>query len=380
MGRLVKQTKKHLFESNFKKVLFYSLNLFIIISVGGYMKINYKKYVVFPYTTYCLNKAYTKDIIAKYGDQLAFLFQNGFSLQDNSMSAVEEQMILFNYFETYDDFEDLVSTFGDAFSFDEATPVGYKIVDSVLEVVLNNSSWALKNFVNVKIMGDMYKEKIKQMCGILQTVFDSDDVEVVRVMKTVGKWETDNLLDACLELYEDEVYNVLLIKYQELYKQIYSMHKKINRALLNTSEKGKLATMGNVNDELYGSSGGYNPNNDDIIARNGATVFELKTLNDDSISDEDIRIKMLVIAKECVDNGETDKTLTAFVKGDNSKLKEVRKILIDICFSGIMVLLELKHGLTLFEDDSLNSKRAELIAKELTAICNYTKYNCKELM
>lgn len=344
------------------------------------MKINYKKYVVFPYTTYCLNKAYTKDIIAKYGDQLAFLFQNGFSLQDNSMSAVEEQMILFNYFETYDDFEDLVSTFGDAFSFDEATPVGYKIVDSVLEVVLNNSSWALKNFVNVKIMGDMYKEKIKQMCGILQTVFDSDDVEVVRVMKTVGKWETDNLLDACLELYEDEVYNVLLIKYQELYKQIYSMHKKINRALLNTSEKGKLATMGNVNDELYGSSGGYNPNNDDIIARNGATVFELKTLNDDSISDEDIRIKMLVIAKECVDNGETDKTLTAFVKGDNSKLKEVRKILIGICFSGIMVLLELKHGLTLFENDSLNFKRAELIAKELTAICNYTKYNCKELM
>lgn len=344
------------------------------------MKINYKKYVVFPYTTYCLNKAYTKDIITKYGDQLAFLFQNGFSLQDNSMSAVEEQMILFNYFETYDDFEDLVSTFGDAFSFDEATPIGYKIVDSVLEVVLNNSSWALKNFVNVKTMGDMYKEKIKQMCGILQTVFDSDDVEVVRVMKTVGKWESDNLLDACLELYEDEVYNVLLIKYQELYKQIYSMHKKINRALLNTSEKGKLATMGNVNDELYGSSGGYNPNNDDIIARNGATVFELKTLNDDSISDEDIRIKMLVIAKECVDNGETDKTLTAFVKGDNSKLKEVRKILTDICFSGIMVLLELKHGLTLFEDDSLNSKRAELIAKELTAICNYTKYNCKELM
>lgn len=344
------------------------------------MKINYKKYVVFPYTTYCLNKAYTKDIIAKYGDQLAFLFQNGFSLQDNSMSAVEEQMILFNYFETYDDFEDLVSTFGDAFSFDEATPVGYKIVDSVLEVVLNNSSWALKNFVNVKTMGDMYKEKIKQMCDILQTIFDSDDVEVVRVMKTVGKWEADNLLDACLELYEDEVYNVLLIKYQELYKQIYSMHKKINRALLNTSEKGKLATMGNVNDELYGSSGGYNPNNDDIIARNGATVFELKTLNDDSISDEDIRIKMLVIAKECVDNGETDKTLTAFVKGDNSKLKEVRKILTDICFSGIMVLLELKHGLTLFEDDSLNSKRAELIAKELTAICNYTKYNCKELM
>lgn len=344
------------------------------------MKINYKKYVVFPYTTYCLNKAYTKDIITKYGDQLAFLFQNGFSLQDNSMSAVEEQMILFNYFETYDDFEDLVSTFGDAFSFDEATPIGYKIVDSVLEVVLNNSSWALKNFVNVKTMGDMYKEKIKQMCGILQTIFDSDDVEVVRVMKTVGKWEADNLLDACLELYEDEVYNVLLIKYQELYKQIYSMHKKINRALLNTSEKGKLATMGNVNDELYGSSGGYNPNNDDIIARNGATVFELKILNDDSISDEDIRIKMLVIAKECVDNGETDKTLTAFVKGDNSKLKEVRKILTDICFSGIMVLLELKHGLTLFEDDSLNYKRAELIAKELTAICNYTKYNCKELM
>lgn len=344
------------------------------------MKINYKNYVVFPYTTTCLNKAYTKDILDKYGDQLAFLFQNGFTLTDNSMTAVEEQMWLYNDFRDYADLDDLIKSWGDAFSFDEPTPIGYKIVDSVIEVVLNNSSWALKSFVNIKTMGEMYYAKIQQMLGILGMIFDSDDIEVVRVRKSLECQDAIDLFEECLELAEEEKKNVLLVRFQELYKQVYSMHKKINRALLNTSEKGKLATMGNVNDELYGSSGGYNPNNNDIIARNGASVFELKTLNDASISDEDIRIKMLVIAKECVDNGETDKTIVAFTKGDYSHLKEVRQILANICFTGIMVLLELKHGLTTFEGDTLNSKRAELIAKELTAICNYTKYNSKELM
>lgn len=343
------------------------------------MRINYKEYIVFPYTLYRLNKTYTPDIVAKYGSQLALLFQNGFSFLDNSMTAIKEQMELFNNFETWDDYEEFVQASGCSVERD-ASPSrnGYKMVDSVLEIVLNKSSWALKDFINVKIMGNMYKENIKQMLDILETVFYSEDMEVIRVLNTVADIDDRFLVDTCLDLYDDEIYNILLIKYQALYKRVHEVHKKINQALLLKNDKGRIAIMGNVNDELYGSSGSFNPNTGDIIAKNGSSVYELKLLKDSAVSSESIRIKMLVLAKECVENGETDRTLTAFARGDNSNLEKVRQILADVCFSGIMVLLELKHGLTLLDEDTLNSKRAERIASELTSICKYTNYKSKE--
>ena len=64
------------------------------------MKINYKNYMVFPYTINYLSKNFDKKIIEKYGEQLAFLFQNGYSLKSNTSASVAEQMALFNDFET----------------------------------------------------------------------------------------------------------------------------------------------------------------------------------------------------------------------------------------------------------------------------------------
>ena len=344
------------------------------------MKINYNSYVAFPQTSKYLHKVYTQDILDKWGSQLAFLYQNGFTPADNSPKSIDEQMQLFNGFETYEDFEDFRLTFGKAIDFNEPTEIGYKIVDSVLDMVINGSAFARTDFINIREMGNLYKGKIHTQLEYLDMILNSADLEVVRVVKSLVEQKTLELLDECLDLWEDEHYNILLVKYQELYKQVFDIHKKINRALLNTSEKGKVAVMGNLNDELYGSAGGYNPNNSDIICRNGSAVFELKTLNDKTKSDEELRFKMLVIAKECVENGETDKTIVAFTKGEKTDLAVIRKILTDIAFSGIMILLELKYGLTLFEGDTLNSKRAKCIVQELTDICKYTGYNSKELM
>jgi hypothetical protein len=343
------------------------------------MNINYSDYVVFPYTVERLKKLYPQDSIKNWGDQLAFLFQNGFTLQDNSPAMINEQMNMFNGFKSYEDFEDMKKTFGKAGSFEEPTAEGYKIVDSLLEYILNTSSTVgLRKFQDIKSAGCNLKNTIKKMADYFSALVESDDLEVVRVIKVIAPDGVADLVEECFDAYEDERYGLLLEKYQALYQQISEMHKKCYRALLSSSEKGLQARMGNVNDELYGSSGGYNPNDNAIKCRNGSLVFELKTLADKSVKTEDIRIKMLVIAQEAVDNGEDDKILLAFLKGDKSRLEEVRKILIEIDLSGCMVLLSLKHGLTMFED-SLNGERAKRIAHEFSAICNYVGINGFEL-
>ena len=58
------------------------------------MDINYNKYVIFPYTIKRLQKVYSKPVLDKWLDQLAFLFQNGFSFQDSLLGQIDEQMML----------------------------------------------------------------------------------------------------------------------------------------------------------------------------------------------------------------------------------------------------------------------------------------------
>lgn len=340
------------------------------------MNIDYKNYVVYPYTMGYLRKVYAKDVLNKWADQLAFLFQNGFSLED---SDIDEQMMLFNGFKTYEDFEDLVKSFGKAGQFNEPTEIGYKIVDSLLEYVIKSSTFASKEFYDIKSAGVQLREKMNELVGYINSLLTSDDVEVKRVIKVLDVQKAADLVDECLDLYEEGTYNVLLIKYQALYQQISEMHKKCYRALLSSGSKGLQARMGNVNDEIYGSSGGFNPTDDAIKCVNGSAVFELKILADKSVSDSSIYYKMLVIAKEALENGEPSRLLKSFVKGDKSQLGEVRKALIEVDLSGIMVLLGLKHGLTLLKDDSLNNERAKRIAHEFSAICKYVGLDGFEL-
>lgn len=337
------------------------------------MNIDYKNYVVFPYTAGCLSKAYAKSTLDKWGDQLAFLFQNGFSFKDDS--DIDEQMMLFNGFKTYDDFKDLQKSFGQFTKNPDPTVIGYKIVDSMIDYILKGSTFAQKTFVNVKSGGLQLKSIIKRNVDYLDFLFNSDDLEVFKVNNTLVTSKMRELIDNCLDAYEDEAYGLLLIKYQELYQKVLEIHKTLNRLMLSNSEKGLQARMGNVNDEIYGSSGGFNPNDSSIKCVNGSLVYELKTLADKTQSDSALLYKMIVIAKEAIDNGEPAPLLKAFVKGNKNLLSEVRKILIEVDLSGVMVLLGMKHGLNLLDDDSLNNDRAKRIAHEFSAICKYVGLN-----
>jgi hypothetical protein len=341
------------------------------------MNIDYNKYVIFPYTVKRLRKVYSKPILDKWLDQLAFLFQNGFSFQDSLLEQIDEQMMLYNNFKTYDDFQDLIRTFGKAFDSELEYPSeeGYKIVDSILELIITSSAYAVGEVHDIKYMGEKLKDHMNKMVGYLQTLFDSDDFEVVRVLKVIKEDAAEDLIEECEDAFEDGLYNVLFVKYQKLFEVVSEMHKKCYRALLSNGEKGLQSRMGNVNDELYGSSGGYNPNDSEIKCRNGSLVYELKLLTDKSVASKDLKYKMRVIAEEAVENGETDKTLTAFINGSDAEIDKVRNILTEVCLSGVSILLSLKHGLTIIEDDSLNKERSKRIGAELSAIIKYCGLN-----
>ena len=336
------------------------------------MKINYNSYIVFPYTIGWLKKTYSKNVLDAFGERLAFLYQNGFILQDNSFEQIKEQMELFNNFEEYADFEDLKKCFNFKQN-QKPTRTGYKIVNSVLETVLKRGSWALTDFVDIKKMGNLYKDKIEQLLVAIDNLFYSDDFEVKKVIKKVFPAKFSELLGDCYDLLEEEKNNILLVKFQKLYTALMEVKKTVNRSLLLVADKGKVSVVGNVNDELYGSSGYYLPNTAELKCVNGSAVFELKTLCS-TTPDEELYYKMIVLAKDFFMNGGKSKNLNAFIKGDKSKMPKVRKILTSICFNGILTLLELKHGITLIEDDSLNEERAEKMMREVSAIINYTGY------
>lgn len=336
------------------------------------MKIDYKKHVIFPYTDYYLQQIYPQESLKLYKDQLALLLQNGFVVSTNSPQQIAEQMQLWNNLETWEDFDELLKCF--QFQNNEPTVKGYKMVDSVLRIILKKTAWAKTDFINIRDIGAIYKSTICDMIDIIEKVFDCEDFEIGKVLDVVfDNEEITEVIDKCFEYIETDKPHLLLVQYQKLYKVLDEAHKKINRACIQSSEKNLTGVVSNVNDEIYGSSGYYLPQPLQIKCVNGSALFELKTLCDKSKSDKDLRIKMLVLAKEYAKNDCEEQTVVNFAKGKNVDLDIVRQDLTKLCVSGILYLLCMKHGITLIKGDSLNEKRAEKVCNELSDICNYAK-------
>ena len=340
-------------------------------------KIDYENYMVYPFTLAHIQKKYSAKVFEKYADQLCFLYQNGYDLKGNtSLESIDEQMWLFNNFETYDDFRDLQKTS----TASKGQPViGLKIVDSVFYDVLKGTAWGTKEMVNIKAMGDFYREDMFQTCENLAGLFASKDLEIVSALEFLNCDEIAELLNVCLEEYEKGRNNVLLIKYQKMYDKILRKHWDITKKFLSTNDKGLIVRMGNINDQMYGKVGYFDPRNGNIRALAGSAVSNLSRLLNEDMND-DLLARMRLIAKECKDNGETDKTVLGFLKGNfGDKLDEVRKVLAEITFKGIMTLATLKYGITLVDNDDQNSERAGRMMKEIKSICDYTGFYFSEV-
>lgn len=336
--------------------------------------IDYKNYIVFPYTMEYLKKTFGSDVLKKYGDQLAFLYQNGYKVQNNSMSVVEEQMQLYNDFKTYEDFGDLkrMSTLSR-----KPTLVGIKIVDSVLEIV-SRDAWALTSSAD-DIRSDLlvYGEGLKKSLARLNSVICSEDYEVEKVVKSYFDSKTISLFDDVMDCMDRGAEELAFVKYHSLYRAVLKIHSGLQVAQYKKADKGKTFNVKVANEQIYGAGGGFVPNTNSIKARTGSAVDELKVLCGGKMDDLFLA-RLRIIARESLENGEDSKVLKNFLKGDNSQIKKVADIEKQIVLSGISVLLCLKHGLNLV-DTSLNNDRAEKVAKELNAICSFCGYKAKTL-
>lgn len=339
--------------------------------------IDYDNYVAYKPTLDYLRRNYDVATFNKWGDRLAFLYQNGIRLAKSSSEELDTQMSLFNNLNTYEDFDEMLKMFGRS---DEPSEVGYEIVNSVLESWLKTCSWAREPSVQPIEIGKIrYSEIVKSLKKIAM-LLDSNDYEIEKVVKEKFSEEVYQLVDDCETFSVDRNYLRLVISYEKLWKSLMDIRKSINRSTLQDPAKGLGIRMGNINDEIYGSSGGFEPTTQSIKICVGSAVNDLKTLLDATKTDEQLKNKLLVMAKDCIDDGETDKDLVEFVKGDESRIHNARKALAEITFSGIQVLLELKHGLTIFDGDTLNTERVNRINYELAAICRFVGFKSKELV
>lgn len=333
------------------------------------MRINYENYNVFLWTDKQLKKHYSKEILDKYYKQLAFLFQNGYNMEEcETINEIEEQLEMWNYFKNYEDFEDMKGLY----NIESDYSVGKKIFSEELYDIIKFATFSRKeadNPILIKGYANTYWNKIGEALNRLDNLFESDDIEIKGVVKELSNQNNiRERLDELFDKYEEEKKILTWIKFAELNNIIYSTYIKLTKLKTDSINVSKAS---NLNDELYGGIGGFNPNTGEIKCIIGSAVWQLKTIK----STKSI-VKIKTVAgyifenKPIVEDDEGIKYLDKWFKGIEKDDEKARQVVVCSLLHGIITLLCLKHNLN-FLKDKKNSKRAEAIYYELEKIMEY---------
>ena len=333
------------------------------------MRINYENYNVFLWTDKQLKKHYSKEILDKYYKQLAFLFQNGYNMEEcETINEIEEQLEMWNYFKNYEDFEDMKGLY----NIESDYSVGKKIFSEELYDFIKFATFSRKeadNPILIKGYANTYWNKIGEALNRLDNLFESDDIEIKGVVKELSNQNNiRERLDELFDKYEEEKKILTWIKFAELNNIIYSTYIKLTKLKTDSINVSKAS---NLNDELYGGIGGFNPNTGEIKCIIGSAVWQLKTIK----STKSI-VKIKTVAgyifenKPIVEDDEGIKYLDKWFKGIEKDDEKARQVVVCSLLHGIITLLCLKHNLN-FLKDKKNSKRAEAIYYELEKIMEY---------
>lgn len=333
------------------------------------MRINYKNYNVFLWTDKQLKKHYSKEILDKYYKQLAFLFQNGYNMEEcETIKEIEEQLEMWNYFKNYEDFEDMKNLY----NIESDYNVGKKIFSEELYDIIKFSTFSRKEVDNpilIKGYANTYWNKIGEALNRLDNLFESDDIEIKGVVKELSNQNNiRERLDELFDKYEEEKKILTWIKFAELNNIIYSTYIKLTKLKTDSINVSKAS---NLNDELYGGIGGFNPNTGEIKCIIGSAVWQLKTIK----STKSI-VKIKTVAgyifenKPIIEDDEGIKYLDKWFKGIEKDDEKARQVVVCSLLHGIITLLCLKHNLNFLKDEK-NSKRAEAIYYELEKIMEY---------
>lgn len=335
------------------------------------MVIDYKNYKVFDWTDKQLKKLYSKEILDKYYKELAFLYQNGYDFECSTLEDVEEQFDMWNYFKTMEDFEELRNLYGKPIELESS--IGKKILIEELYDIIKNSTFIRKeadNPIAIKRLATTYWDKIGIILDRIDTLFSCTDLELEAVLKTVKNInDIKEKVSYLEEKYEEGIKVLTWIKMVELCNVVYSLYIQTSKVKTDAINISKAS---NLNDEIYGGIGGFNPNTGEIKCIIGSAVWEVKTVKSAKTM---TKIKLLAgsILNDNIKTSEDDegiKYLERWYKGLEKDDEMARRVVVCSLLHGILTLLSLKHNLNFLEDKK-NCQRAEDIKTEFCKIMEY---------
>ena len=337
------------------------------------MIIDYKNYKVFDWTDKQLKKQHSKEVLDKYYKQLAFLFQNGYDMNCETLEEVEEQLKMWDWFKTTENFEEMRCLFGKPLELDYN--IGKKIVSEELYDIIRNTTFVRKEAVDnpaiMKNYANTYWKKIIENLNRLDDLFYCDDLEIAGCLKELQNVnDIKEKIDFIEEKVDKDIKVLTWLKFVELCNIIYSTYIRLSKV---KTDHINISKASNLNDELYGGIGGFDPNTGEIKCIIGSAVWELKTVK---TTKSMLKIKAIAgsILKDTLKIKEEDDEgilyLERWYNGKEKDDEKARQVVVCSLIWGIIILLELKHNLN-FLDDPRNGKRAEKIRYEIQKIMEY---------
>ena len=336
------------------------------------MTIDYESYKVFDWTDKQIKKQYSKEVLDKYYKQLAFLFQNGYNMNCETLEEIEEQFEMWDWFKTTENFEEMRCFFGKPIELDYN--IGKKIVSEELYDIIKNTTFVRKEADNPAIMknyANTYWSKIVENLRRLYDLFWCEDLEIAGCLKK--ELQNINDIKKKIDFIEEKVCNdikvITWLKFVELCNIIYSTYIRLSKI---KTDHINISKASNLNDEIYGGIGGFDPNTGEIKCIIGSAVWELKTVK---TTKSMLKIKTIAgsILKDTSKTQENDEGISYLERWYNGKENDdekARQVVVCSLIWGIITLLSLKHNLN-FLDDKRNEERADKIRYETQKILDY---------
>lgn len=318
-----------------------------------------QNYKIFNYTKKALKKYEEKE----YFNIIAFLYQNGFTINVNTEKELLEQLEFYNYFQTEDDFNSLLSCSLKNKFFE----IGKSIVlDEVLSII--KKSYFTKNEDGIdKSLAELHYNKIIDILENLENLFYCNDLEIKGALKQLT--DTNKILKKLEKAISVKKFKLpLWFEFKKLKSALYTYYIKNTKQKTDTNAVSLLL---NVDKELYGNSGSYNYVTKQIYAGFGSNVYNIKKIKE-SDNLNVLKLEINDILKDTKDH--SDEYFDYLKKWVKKPTKDdyAKKIAINILLNGCLDLLCLKHDMN-FLSDERNSKKAEEIKEEFLEILKYCK-------
>lgn len=328
---------------------------------------DYENYKVFTWTDRQIKKQFKKETLDKFYKIIAYLYQNGFKVNCED-SEVDEQLKMWNYFQNDSDLVDLKELTG----IESDYTVGTKIMIEELYDIVKNSSFCQKEADNPMIIKTYAAGSWKDIVLNTQRIkefFYCTDSEIVGALKPVKN--ADDIrkkIDSLEESIGKQIKVLTWIKFSELINNIYSIYIHFGKV---KTDQNKISISSNLNDEIYGGIGGFNPNTGEIKCIIGSAVWDVKSCKSAKTMTKIKTIAQTILKENKVEEDEDAIVfLQRWVNGTQEGDERARQVVVNCLLQGILTLLSLKHNLSLIEDKR-NHARADAIKYEFGKIMEY---------